>query len=232
MKKGIVYPRLWLRHLRVRRALIGYPLYDVPHKFREADLSEAEVQANFEYFMRARLDRLAVFQRWLRDNFRVDASLSPNGVLAVNRWVNDFGGGVCGDEPDRYEIFATYEPTWTGELAGFNLMIDLGIFMGEYVIWRRPKVQWAIYRGHEIEPETLGSIGYLRPTLVLPRLWRHDALASGFGIIVDRRNASKIGHSIISHPPNRLVGTIRQDLYLSGLPDHVVVIGDSSHEPL
>ena len=81
----MIYPKLFLRHWKVRRAIVGYPLYDVPNKQAEETLDEARVQENFAYFMRVRLDRLANFQKWLREWFGVRASLDGNGLLASMR---------------------------------------------------------------------------------------------------------------------------------------------------
>jgi hypothetical protein len=103
----ITHPRFWLRHWRVRRVLRGYPLYDVPNKKPERELPEAQARENFDYFMRVRLERLAFFQSWLRNNFSVDASLTPAGVHGVNRWVDQFGGGLIGDDTSHTPIFVT-----------------------------------------------------------------------------------------------------------------------------
>ena len=42
------------------------------------------MQENFAYFMRARLDRLAFFQKWLRERFGAKATLNGDGLLALN----------------------------------------------------------------------------------------------------------------------------------------------------
>jgi hypothetical protein len=148
----VTYPRLWLKHWRVRQALVNYPLYDVPHKTRERDLPEAQVRENFAYFMRVRHKRLADFQSWLHGNFRYDASLDAAGAEQLSRWIDEYGGGVIDDEPGSMSIFESYSPTWVDRYAGYNTMIDLGIFMGEFIILKRPKLFWEIYQGHEIEP--------------------------------------------------------------------------------
>jgi hypothetical protein len=46
--------------------------------------------------------------------------------------------GLIGDNPDQGTIFATYQPTWVGEYAGYNVTIDIGIFIGDYLIANRP----------------------------------------------------------------------------------------------
>jgi hypothetical protein len=55
----------------------------------ERKLSEPEVQENFAYFHRVRLERLAFFQAWLLKNFAVKAMLDGDGLKAVSRWIDD-----------------------------------------------------------------------------------------------------------------------------------------------
>lgn len=81
----MIHPKFWLKHARARRALRGYPLYDVPHKQAEGTLSEKEARENFDYFMRVRLERLAFFQEWLKKNFGVNATLDGDGVRPQRR---------------------------------------------------------------------------------------------------------------------------------------------------
>ena len=80
----MLIPRFWLHHWRTKRALVGYPIYEVPHKREECTLSEAEIQENYSYFMRVRLERLAHFQSWLKRKFQVDAPVNGDGLRAVN----------------------------------------------------------------------------------------------------------------------------------------------------
>jgi hypothetical protein len=231
----VTYPRLWLKHWRVRQALVNYPLYDVPHKTRERDLPEAQVRENFAYFMRVRHKRLADFQSWLHGNFRYDASLDAAGAEQLSRWIDEYGGGVIDDEPGSMSIFESYSPTWVDRYAGYNTMIDLGIFMGEFIILKRPKLFWEIYQGHEIEPATFESAGYQRPIIGgLPRGWKKDVLTLGYGSIANSHEASKIGHNRISYGPTRIIPHLKSTLYAARLPDGTdpLVIGDSRNEQL
>ncbi|NEU12784.1 hypothetical protein G3T14_11640 [Methylobacterium sp. BTF04] len=232
-KQGVVHPKFWFRHWRVRRALVGYPLYDVPYKTQEADLTETQVRENFDYFLRVRQERLAFFFDWLRRKFGVAASLTPEGVLAIERWVRDFGGGAIESTACDLRIFATYTPAWTDSRAGYNVMIDLGIFIGEYLIWRRPELYWEIYRGHEIEPVSFRSPTYLKPIIDgMPRLWKDDTFRTGYGAIAGACQKSLIGSDGFRDRSNSFVFHIKQSLYFSRLPDDVVVLGESKNEPL
>ena len=138
----MINPRYWIRHASVRRALRNYSFYDVPHKCAESSSREEEVRENFAYFLHVRLERLALFQDWLRRHFRLDASLDGKGLRKLSRWVDTHGGGLLGDESDRMTIYCSYQPRWEGAYAGYNTMLDLGIFLGEYLIAKRPKLYW------------------------------------------------------------------------------------------
>jgi hypothetical protein len=231
----MIYPKLFFKHLKARRAIRDYPLYDVPNKREEETLDEPRVQENFAYFMEVRLDRLAYFQNWLREWFGVRASLDGDGLLSLNAWINRYGGGLIGDEPDVMTIFATYEPAWLGDYAGYNVMIDIGIFVGEYLIAKRPQLHWEIYRGHPEEDGELAGPNLKRPQLGgLPRQWGCDVLGLGYGSVAEARQTSHIGHNPAVGDPDGLIKFCKESLYLTNVPDDdsPFIVGDYSNEPI
>ncbi len=137
-------PQVWLRKLRLRDALREYPLYDPPHKVEERLLSREEATENFDYFMRVRQQRVAYFRAWLRRHFRAVVTFDENGVRALNRWGNKYGGLLLVLGPDGHptDSYFTYDPPWTGENAGLNVLFDMGITLGEIVIAKCPKLRW------------------------------------------------------------------------------------------
>ena len=198
----MLYPRLWLKHWRTRRALVGYPLYDAPHKQAEHTLKEVQFQENYDYFMNNRLKRLAFFQAWLKRHFRVDASINGDGLRAANAWVNDYGGALIGDEPDTMTIFASYMPRWEGQYVGYNVLYDIAIFIGEYLIFKRPKLRWELYRGPKAGSGETVSINLYRPHIGgFTRYWEDDVLNVAYLAIVQSRNGSKIGHNPLTPKP-------------------------------
>src|SRR5271154_2973167 len=103
---AMIYPTLFFKHIETRRAIRNYPVYNVPNKREERTLDESRVQENFAYFMMVRRFRLAFFQNWLLQWFGVKASLNGDGLLAVNGWINAYGGGLIDDNPGTAWIFA------------------------------------------------------------------------------------------------------------------------------
>jgi len=112
-------------------------------------------------------------------------------------------------------------------------MIDIGLFLGEYLITKRRRLFWEIYRGHEIEPASFNSSEYLKPCLGgMPRLWKDFPLMTGFGAVRSSRNLVRVP----THGGSRgvILAQAKSALYMSRLPDgtDAIVIGDSSNEPL
>jgi hypothetical protein len=226
----VIRPRYWIKHAIARRALRGYPVYDVPHKGAEGKMGEARAQENFDYFMRARMRRLTYFTGWLKSNFAVTAALDGEGLRAVSHWADDYGGGLIGieDFPTRMKIFGAYQPRWEGAFAGYNVMIDIAIFQGEYLIVKRPRLRWEIYRGHEIEPETFNSIYFMKPCLGCnDLLLKHQAFSIGCSSIVNGQALSTIGRTDWTR--DLLILNAQSTLHATKLP---YVIGDYRDEPI
>jgi hypothetical protein len=152
----MLLPHMAIRKLWLRRALRGYPLYDPPHKVEERLLSDELAADNFAYFMRVRLHRMAYFQVWLRRYFLVTLTPDTKGVRALSRWGNKYAGllldvGPTGRPTDSY---FTYDPAWTGDDAGCNVVFDMGITLGEFLITNCPKLHWDLEPTSTILPRT------------------------------------------------------------------------------
>ncbi|MGA2045578.1 MAG: hypothetical protein ABSG83_19695, partial [Roseiarcus sp.] len=117
----------------------------------------------------------------------------------------------------------------------YNVMLDIGIFLGEYLIAKRPILHWAIYRGHAIEPATFRSPSYLRPIVAgLPRGWISDVLKTGYGVVISNRERANIGHARGIYMSDALVLKAKSALYDARMPDgnDPIILGDPTNEPL
>lgn len=219
-----------------RRALRDYPLYDVPHKRLERDMIEAHAEENFEYFMEIRQSRLAHFVDWMKEHFSVRVTLDGDGLVAVSNWADEYGGGLLQSDYQAVDlsVWAKYAPAWRDENAGFNVMVDLGIFQGEYLIAKRPQLVWEMYGGRDIEPSTFDSEHFRKPCLGgFSRYWNGFPLRAGVGAIINGRGLATIGDHMAR--PRSLVTDAQSNLYLSNIPegiDPVITIGDYRNEPL
>jgi len=148
--------RVWLRKSRLERALWGYPVYDPPHKVEERLLSREAAAENFDYFMRVRLDRFANFRNWLREQFGIQVSLDERGMRALCRWGNRYAGLLLAKGADGYPTrsYFTYQPSWTGENAGYNVLLDMGITFGEAILANCLKLRWELDPISAILPKT------------------------------------------------------------------------------
>lgn len=156
----MLLPHMTLRKFKLRRALRHYPVYDPPHKAEERLLSKAKATENFDYFMRVRLQRSAYFQDWLRRYFGVTLTPDEAGVRALNRWGNKYAGLLLLPGPSDHQTpyYFTYDPPWTGENAGCNVVFDIGITMGEFIIANCPKLRWDVDPISAILPRRAGNL--------------------------------------------------------------------------
>jgi hypothetical protein len=165
--------RVWLRKSRLERALREYPLYDPPHKVEERLLSREVAAENFHYFMRVRLDRLAYFRDWLRREFGFRISLDEKGMRGLCRWGNKYAGLLLTKGSDGLPTMSyfTYDPPWTGEHAGHNVVFDMGIMLGEAILANCPTLRWDFDPISAILPSTAKllkrtpGVGFQRPVL-------------------------------------------------------------------
>jgi hypothetical protein len=165
--------RLTQARLDVERALRDYPPYDPPHKVEERRLPKEKAAENFDYFMRVRMQRLAQFRDWLRRHFAVTVTLDEEGVRALGHWGNDYAGWLAmrDADGDPTQSYYTYDPPWTGDTAGMNVVFDMGIAFGEAIIANCPKLRWDFDPISAVLPRTARmlkrtpGLGFQRPML-------------------------------------------------------------------
>ncbi|MFG1286759.1 hypothetical protein [Xanthobacter versatilis] len=141
----ILKPRYWYPYLRMSHALVDYPIYRPPHLRREADLTDDEAQENFDYFMKVKDRRLEMFLDWMWRKFQVRLSFKPESIDKFDQWARFYNGTIVTE--GQYLIsksYQSYNPAWVGQFIGCNLMRDAGIYLGEYLIDKRPMIQWEI----------------------------------------------------------------------------------------
>ena len=147
-------PHMWLRKQWLTHALRNYPVYDPPHKVEERLLPKEQALENFDYFMRVRQGRVAYFQKWLRRYFWTDIWADDKGVRALNRWARRYSGLVFLGDLERRNSYYTYDPPWTGAGAGCNVVFDIGIALGEFIMVNCPKLRWDMDPISAVLPKT------------------------------------------------------------------------------
>jgi len=77
--------RFWLTERKLTRLLQGYPVYRAPFVGLPSTLSAAQVEANFEWFMRSRVSRMGQLRGFL-EKFRVFPDGSEARLRKLDRW--------------------------------------------------------------------------------------------------------------------------------------------------
>jgi hypothetical protein len=149
----------WLRrepaHIAERRrqvcdALVGYPPYQPPKWDIDAiSMGEANVEYR-QFFFGERGQRLEALRNFL-EKFCVILSLEDAGILEVSAWCPTFADlFVPGLERDAVrDAYQEFETPWTGDLLGLNPIFDLGVYFGECLLLRNPRLEWKPGRGPE-----------------------------------------------------------------------------------
>jgi hypothetical protein len=156
-------------------ALVDYPLYQPPypqgpflrrrHDQTEEDYERysheyaARSEQNFGYFMQQRAARLVALQAFL-GKFGVSASLDDAGLASVSAWLPDNGYALANFKEEAVrQAFYQMQTPWTGGLRGLNIVFDLGIFLGESLIQKQPRLHWKYIPGISDHGESFGT-GY------------------------------------------------------------------------
>jgi hypothetical protein len=131
---------------RVWKTLPDYPVYSPPFHDSEAVLSKKEIKANYDYFLEQKARRLEYLANYLRP-FSVELSISREGLSALDHWLFRCGGHLI---PSGGEVIAAmhdYEPAWVGEYHGLNIVHDMAISAGDYIIAKNKNVRWDVFYG-------------------------------------------------------------------------------------
>jgi len=236
----MINPVCWLRFQRTRRAVADYPLYDPPNKAAEGTLPIKEIEDNFAYFINVRLQRLAFFRLWLSNHFGVEASLNGAGVLAIEKWADQFSGGLVMDSAESSEIFRTYRPDWEGKRRGYNVLVDVAIFLGEFLISKRSHLYWTLLKdekGSCVDGRE-GPIGFTfgRPDLAgfVVEPFMPDLFRTVYRKAVGSNDCLEIGGNRLRRIHVSFAWTCRESLAVADHrdPSTPFIYGDYSYGPL
>ncbi len=207
---------------KVRQAIGNYPFYDRPHK--QAPKQEFQAGENFTYFDSARQYRLEFFQDWLRRYFDLNASFDAVGAHTVSQWADRYGEGLLGDNDHNEFFFPHYSRSWTQENSGYNVIFDLGIFIGEFVIAKRSQCRWALMQETPDKPWIKRSVSKLHPSIYYAS--GADGMAPfnvAWGVLSDRHRGIPALNGLKARK-GALVRSIKQFLYIARLSQEKDII--------
>jgi hypothetical protein len=213
--------RSWRDAARIRREMCGYPSYRPPFAKEAGQLTIEEGEQNFAYFLAHKYDRLGSLKQLLA-TFGVSLSFDDAGIREVGAWFHRFGGHLI--HPDRYQSAIAYRSfvlEWTGAHRGLNVIWDLGIFAGEFIIRLNPACEWTLDDGDgsQSSPES-----YLRPHLrIARRPGICDVLAIPFETARAKRKLVTLGRPV-GWDPNLPEDAFENTLRHYAAPDPVQAI--------
>jgi hypothetical protein len=149
---------------RIRKTLPDYPVYSPPFHDSEAVLAKREIKANYDYFLAQKARRLEYLATYLR-LFSVHLSLSREALPALDGWFYRYGGHLVPAGGEAIDAMQDYEPAWTGDYHGVNIVHDISIFAGDYIASKNHNVRWDVNYGDGTRRD-YEELGFGQPCLV------------------------------------------------------------------
>lgn len=131
---------------RVLDALADYPPYSPPKWNAEVQSIGDAANEYRAYFFDNRKHRVEALRRFLA-KFDVELNRDDDGVKAVSAWCPVYADllveGLGHHESEA--VWCAYhwlQTPWMGPLIGLNPAFDLGVYMGECLLHRNPRLKW------------------------------------------------------------------------------------------
>jgi hypothetical protein len=202
----MLHPKTWLDAVRIREAIRNYPVYTPPHRKDSESITFAEGNENFAFFIDQKPIRLANFVKWLA-YFGVSPSDDDMGIHNVGAWVHRNGGLLM--TADIYmsnKIYSSFTSSWTENYRGLNVIWDLAIYAGDWIIQKNASCSWGLDIGDE-DRASRTMMGYLRPcVLIQEKPGRFPIFDFCFDLVVAKRDLITIGAVRIGDPNMALAG--------------------------
>ncbi|WP_400771525.1 hypothetical protein [Methylosinus sporium] len=187
------------RRREVSRALEGYPIYSPPYPGDRIKKKQGE--ENYAYFLANKSFRIESVFAFLR-KFSIECDWSENDIVKVGDWLWEYGEFLLprDDSADYIMSAAYYDPPLIGDFIGMNIVTDIGVFLGDYLVLKsRGRLYWQLHTDrHDIEMSN-----YLHPCIfgvegrfiggVLPLEPPHEVL----DICRARRTEQKTGTGVL-----------------------------------
>jgi hypothetical protein len=163
---------------RVLEALADYPPYTPPiwdSDAKSAPQADDEYTSYFFQNQNRRVEALRIFLA----KFDVALSLEDVGVKTVSAWCPIYAdllvdGLQHQESEDLWRAYNWFQAPWTGALLGLNPIYDLGIYMGDCMLYRNPRLKWLPYVNPEPNKGALHHIhGQRRGRAFDPIKWTY-----------------------------------------------------------
>jgi hypothetical protein len=171
----------WLTSLgrtKLARRLDSYPPYRAPFPDDHLKLSVEQAQANLDYLLAHRAERLAVLGELLaEENIDLRAGLAADDCKplldALHGWAKSEWPGIYDRKIASFKIWLA--STREGPEIAYSLLLDVAILLGELIVTRRPQFVWSLDLDPENGPGLDASlpddamVTYKRPVVQIPK---------------------------------------------------------------
>jgi hypothetical protein len=139
---------------RVWKTLPDYPVYSPPFSYGRGwnygkgwkIPSCEQIKRNYEYFLRHKAERLKNLGDYLTP-FSVELRLEADALPALGRWLYRYGRHLYPGGAEVNSALYHYDPAWVGEYHGLNVMNDIAIFAGDYIVSENEDARWDAWYG-------------------------------------------------------------------------------------
>lgn len=138
--------RRMLDRRKVWKALPDYPVYAPPVRYGDAVPSRGQIEQNYEYFLQQKADRIKHLAGYLAP-FAVELRLDPDALPALDSWLYRYSGHLLPEIVGSVDAIYGYDPAWNGKWHGLNIINDIAIFAGDYVVSRNKNAHWGAWYG-------------------------------------------------------------------------------------
>jgi hypothetical protein len=178
---------------KVWRSLRDYPVYAPPFTYGKdwkTAPSRAQIEQNYKYFREEKAGRLRYLAGYLA-SYSVELRLKPDALPALGRWLYRYGGYLDPGGGDVILALSRYQPAWVDKFRGLNVMNDIAIFAGDYIVSKNKNTRWDAWYGNGSK-RAYEMIGFGQPCI----LGSHDAGYQGHHSILDEiYNCCAAGHA-------------------------------------
>ena len=151
---------------QVWAGLGDYPVYSPACRYTWSIPSRDEMTANFNYFLETKADRLKYLAEYLTP-FSVELRLEPAALPALDRWLYRYGGHLI---PEHYgqvvPALFRYGLAWVGEYKGLNIINDVAIYAGDYLVSRNAGASWKMWYGDRADEDAHEKLGFGQPCIL------------------------------------------------------------------
>jgi hypothetical protein len=139
---------------RVWKTLPDYPVYSPPFSYGRGWNYEKgwkiptrdQIKQNYDYFLRHKADRLKYLAEYLAP-FAIELRLEAAALPALGRWLYRYGGHLDSEGAEVLSALSHYDPAWVGEYRGLNVINDIAIFAGDYIVANNKDTRWDAWYG-------------------------------------------------------------------------------------